>query len=439
MVLDIAPESVEGLKVAELKEALTAVGLSTKGVKKELAARLLEHLQQATTPVAPTIPAAAAAAAAPAAPTEATAVFDAVPDTVLEPEPTGQSVGDDTIHGSTAGQAEPVPEPVPEPAPEAVPEPASEAVPEPAPPEAVPEPAPPEAVPEPASEAKAEARVDSVVAPVTSTEESTDFPPPPPPAAASASIEAGEVNPPPAATGLQALRAEVGSLQKQHHELSGLVSQWYASVVQLQQQQQQQQQHAAAAAAAAAAASAARQHPGGQHYAGYPGYPAAAGAYPGYPGYPPAQQPAAPAGAWSEHYTPEGYKYWYNATTGASSWEQPPGAGGRRHVSGGGGGAGAGIGTGTKTKGPPGANLFVVRKMRRGEYDEFFDEDLRRGFERFGTVLRAEVTLDKDTGVSKGYGFVSFSAAHEADAAMREMNGAVLAGRQLRIEKTTEG
>ena len=44
MPLDITPTDVEGMKVTELKDALTALGLSTKGVKKELAARLLEGI-----------------------------------------------------------------------------------------------------------------------------------------------------------------------------------------------------------------------------------------------------------------------------------------------------------------------------------------------------------------------------------------------------------
>ena len=40
--------------------------------------------------------------------------------------------------------------------------------------------------------------------------------------------------------------------------------------------------------------------------------------------------------------------------------------------------------------------------MRRGEYDEFNDNDLRTEFGKFGTVTRAEMTVDKDTGWSKG-------------------------------------
>ena len=44
MPLSITPESVEGMKVAELKEALEELGLSTEGLKKVVAARLLEAI-----------------------------------------------------------------------------------------------------------------------------------------------------------------------------------------------------------------------------------------------------------------------------------------------------------------------------------------------------------------------------------------------------------
>ena len=76
--------------------------------------------------------------------------------------------------------------------------------------------------------------------------------------------------------------------------------------------------------------------------------------------------------------------------------------------------------------------------MRRGEYDEFSDQDLHDAFARFGTILRAEISLDKETGVSKGFGFVSFSTVAEADAAILNMNGSMVGGRTIRIEKTSE-
>ena len=90
------------------------------------------------------------------------------------------------------------------------------------------------------------------------------------------------------------------------------------------------------------------------------------------------------------------------------------------------------------TKGPPGANLFVVRKLRRGEYDSFADKDLNEAFSKYGTVLRCEMTTDPATGWSKGFGFVSFSEVEAADAAIAAMNGGWLAGKQMKLEKTKE-
>lgn len=76
--------------------------------------------------------------------------------------------------------------------------------------------------------------------------------------------------------------------------------------------------------------------------------------------------------------------------------------------------------------------------MRRGEYDDFNDQQLQEAFERFGQLVRAEITVDKETGVSKGFGFVSYSTPEAADAAMASMNGALIGGKQIRIEKTSE-
>ena len=202
---------------------------------------------------------------------------------------------------------------------------------------------------------------------------------------------------------------------------------------------QQLHQQAASAAAAAAAAKAqqqqaqqAQQAQQQQPYAGYPGYGGAPpyGATAGYPGYgaPPAAAPAPQASAWAEHYTAEGHMYYFNSTTGASSWERPAEMDKGRPRPGG----------GTKTKGPPGANLFVVRKMRRGEFDEFSDQDMRDAFSRFGNIVRCEITIDKDTGLSKGFGFVSYDHPACADAAIASLNGTMVGGRQVRIEKTSE-
>jgi RNA recognition motif-containing protein len=52
------------------------------------------------------------------------------------------------------------------------------------------------------------------------------------------------------------------------------------------------------------------------------------------------------------------------------------------------------------------------------------------------TVTRAEMTIDKENGWSKGFGFVSFSRIEEADAAMAAVHGSWMAGREMKVEKT---
>lgn len=136
--------------------------------------------------------------------------------------------------------------------------------------------------------------------------------------------------------------------------------------------------------------------------------------------------------AWTEQINPENNQtYYWNSQTGESTYVRPhdfnPGA------------ASASASTTNdlpQKKGPPGANLFVVRKMRRGEYDEFNDEDLRREFGKYGTVSRAEMTIDKENGWSKGFGFVSFQTIEEADAALQAVHGSWIAGREMKVEKT---
>lgn len=51
------------------------------------------------------------------------------------------------------------------------------------------------------------------------------------------------------------------------------------------------------------------------------------------------------------------------------------------------------------------------------------EDDLRALFERFGRVARANVVRDRETGESKGFGFVSFESRRDAELAMAKMNG----------------
>jgi RNA recognition motif-containing protein len=66
------------------------------------------------------------------------------------------------------------------------------------------------------------------------------------------------------------------------------------------------------------------------------------------------------------------------------------------------------------------------------------DETLRSKFEEFGQVQEAIVVKDRDTGRSRGFGFVRFSQDTEADAAIANMNNVEFDGRTIRVDKASE-
>ena len=59
------------------------------------------------------------------------------------------------------------------------------------------------------------------------------------------------------------------------------------------------------------------------------------------------------------------------------------------------------------------------------------DESLQAAFSQFGSVTSAKVMMDRETGRSKGFGFVEMSSSAEAQAAMNAMNGQPLEGRAV--------
>jgi RNA recognition motif-containing protein len=63
------------------------------------------------------------------------------------------------------------------------------------------------------------------------------------------------------------------------------------------------------------------------------------------------------------------------------------------------------------------------------------DDDLQQHFARFGEVISAKVMVDRDTGRSKGFGFVEMRSAEEAQAAIRGMNGQSFDGRALVVNE----
>src|ERR1700751_2703264 len=68
--------------------------------------------------------------------------------------------------------------------------------------------------------------------------------------------------------------------------------------------------------------------------------------------------------------------------------------------------------------------------------------DLEKMFGAYGTVESAQVIMDRDTGRSKGFGFVEMKSDQEAQAAIAALNGAQSGGRSLTVNEArpkTEG
>ena len=66
------------------------------------------------------------------------------------------------------------------------------------------------------------------------------------------------------------------------------------------------------------------------------------------------------------------------------------------------------------------------------------DDGLRQAFERFGQVAEAKVIMDRETGRSRGFGFVSFNDDGQGSAAMQEMDGGQLDGRTIKVNEAQE-
>ena len=63
------------------------------------------------------------------------------------------------------------------------------------------------------------------------------------------------------------------------------------------------------------------------------------------------------------------------------------------------------------------------------------DSDLQQLFEPHGTVASAQVIMDRDTGRSKGFGFVEMGTDEEAQAAIAALNGHEVEGRALNVNE----
>ena len=66
-------------------------------------------------------------------------------------------------------------------------------------------------------------------------------------------------------------------------------------------------------------------------------------------------------------------------------------------------------------------------------------ERLREAFARIGTVESASVVTDRDTGRSRGFGFVEMATTEEANDAVARLNGTELDGRRIKVEVAKPG
>ena len=75
-------------------------------------------------------------------------------------------------------------------------------------------------------------------------------------------------------------------------------------------------------------------------------------------------------------------------------------------------------------------NIFVAKLNFRTE-----SEDLREAFEKFGEVTSAKVIFDRDSGRSKGFGFVEMSSEEEGQAAIDALDNTDLDGNTIVVKK----
>ena len=74
---------------------------------------------------------------------------------------------------------------------------------------------------------------------------------------------------------------------------------------------------------------------------------------------------------------------------------------------------------------------LLIRNINR----DTTETELRALFEPFGVVQSCNLVMDKNTGTSKGFGFVEMPKQGDAKAAMKSLNGKDIAGNKIRVKK----
>jgi RNA recognition motif-containing protein len=88
----------------------------------------------------------------------------------------------------------------------------------------------------------------------------------------------------------------------------------------------------------------------------------------------------------------------------------------------------------------PGEGIFsMVKKLYVGNLSYNTTEDsLRNLFSDFGSVTSAKIIFDRETGNSKGFGFIEMGTEEEASAAVAGTNGREFEGRQIRVNEAMD-
>mmetsp|Transcript_5525 Transcript_5525/g.8735 ORF Transcript_5525/g.8735 Transcript_5525/m.8735 type:complete len:614 (-) Transcript_5525:52-1893(-) len=87
------------------------------------------------------------------------------------------------------------------------------------------------------------------------------------------------------------------------------------------------------------------------------------------------------------------------------------------------------IQTTASNKGPDGANLFIFHIP-----NHFTNLDMYRLFCQYGNLLSVRIMVEKDTGRSRGFGFVSYDSPESAALAIKELNGFAIGNKRLKVQ-----
>lgn len=96
-------------------------------------------------------------------------------------------------------------------------------------------------------------------------------------------------------------------------------------------------------------------------------------------------------------------------------------------------GPGAPIQTTAQAQGPMGCNLFIFHIP-----NECTNQELYSLFSPFGNVISARIMVEKETGRSRGFGFVSYDNNSSAEAAIKEMDGFQIGRKRLKVQHKKE-